>query len=167
MSELMPTEPYLLGSHTGCAGLWCSGPEDLPGIPDHYHWGYKRMTTVNGLVQYCLDNPDFKPELARTTDELVDEIYRPVRTFLEHKDYTTAIYVNPNHITPKMIQFRLQKMMDEYVTGVSTYYQTNKAMLEVAEGKFEMIKEDSLKLRAKDLHEQAARMGKLSPHPGG
>ena len=182
MSELMPAESYLLGLHAGCAGLWCSGPEDLPGIPDHYHWGYNRMTTVKGLftagdgvgasghkfssgsftegrmvakglVQYCMDNPDFKPELSRSTDELVEEIYRPVRTFLEHKDYTTAIDINPHYITPKMLQFRLHKMMDEYVAGVSTYYQTNSAMLKVAKGKFEMLKEDSLKLRAKDLHE--------------
>jgi adenylylsulfate reductase subunit A len=43
--------------------------------------------------------------------------------------------------------------MDEYVAGVSTFYQTNSAMLKVAEDKFEMLKEDSLKLRAKDLHE--------------
>ncbi len=182
MSELMPTEPYLLGSHAGCAGLWCSGPDDLPGSPDHYSWGYNRMTTVNGLftggdgvgasghkfssgsftegriaaksmVQYCLDNPDMKPEPSRTTEELVEEIYRPVRTFLEHKDYTTAIDVNPHYITPKMLQFRLQKIMDEYVAGVATWYQTNEQMLEIAEKKMTMLKEDSLKMRAKDLHE--------------
>lgn len=182
MSELMPTEPYLLGSHAGCAGIWCSGPEDLPGTPDHYHWGYNRMTTVKGLftagdgvgasghkfssgshaegriaakamVKFVMDNKDFKPELARTVDELVEEVYRPVRTYLEHKDYTTAIDVNPNYITPKMFQFRLQKIMDEYVAGVSTMYQTNAAMLQVAERKLEMLREDSLKMRAKDLHE--------------
>ena len=182
MSELMPTEPYLLGSHAGCAGLWCSGPDDLPGSPDHYSWGYNRMTTVNGLftggdgvgasghkfssgsftegriaaksmVQYCLDNPDIKPEPARTTEELVEEIYRPVRTFLEHKDYTTAIDINPFYITPKMLQFRLQKIMDEYVAGIATWYQTNQKMLEIAEKKMIMLKEDSLKMRAKDLHE--------------
>ena len=182
MSELMPTEPYLLGSHAGCAGLWCSGPDDLPGSPDHYSWGYNRMTTVNGLftggdgvgasghkfssgsftegriaaksmVQYCLDNPDIKPEPARTTEELVEEIYRPVRTFLEHKDYTTAIDINPFYITPKMLQFRLQKIMDEYVAGIATWYQTNQQMLEIAEKKMIMLKEDSLKMRAKDLHE--------------
>jgi adenylylsulfate reductase, subunit A len=182
MSELMPTEPYLLGSHAGCAGIWASGPEDLPGTPDHYHWGYNRMTTVKGLftagdgvgasghkfssgshaegriaakamVKFVMDNKDFKPELARTVDELVEEIYRPVRTYLEHKDYSTAIDVNPNYITPKMFQFRLQKIMDEYVAGVSTMYQTNAAMLGVAERKLEMLREDSLKMRAKDLHE--------------
>ena len=182
MSEIMPTEPYLLGSHSGCAGLWVSGPTDLPGVPKEWSWGYRSMTTVKGLfsagdgvgasghkfssgshaegriagkamVKYCLDNKDWKPELDRSTQELVDEIYKPVRTFLEHKDYTTAIDINPNYITPKMLQFRLQKIMDEYVAGVGTYYRTNKKLLEIAEFKLEMLKEDSLKMRAKDLHE--------------
>ena len=182
MSELMPTEPYLLGSHAGCAGIWCSGPDDLPGTPDSYHWGYNRMTTVNGLftsgdgvgasghkfssgshaegriaakamVQYVLDNKDWKPELSRSVEDIVEEIYRPVATFLEHKDYTTAIDINPHYITPKMFQFRLQKIMDEYVAGVGTWYQTNGKMLEIAEKKLEMLREDSLKMRAKDLHE--------------
>jgi len=36
---------------------------------------------------------------------------------------------------------------------VSTMYQTNGKMLEIAEKKLEMLKEDSLKMRAKDLHE--------------
>jgi adenylylsulfate reductase subunit A len=182
MSELMPTEPYLLGSHAGCAGIWCSGPEDIPGTPDHYHWGYNRMTTVRGLftggdgvgasghkfssgshtegriaaksmVKYVLDNKDIKPELDRNVEDIVAEIYQPVKNFLENKDYTTAIDINPHFITPKMFQFRLQKVMDEYVAGVSTMYQTNKTMLEVAERKLGMLREDSLKLRAKDLHE--------------
>jgi adenylylsulfate reductase subunit A len=182
MSELMPTEPYLLGSHAGCAGIWVSGPADMPGTPDHYHWGYNRMTTVKGLftagdgvgasghkfssgshtegriaakamVKFVMDNKDWKPEMARSVDDLVEEIYRPVRTFLEHKDYTTAIDINPHYITPKMLQFRLQKIMDEYVGGTSTFYQTNAKMLGVAERKLQMLKEDSLKMRAKDLHE--------------
>ncbi len=182
MSELMPTEPYLLGSHAGCAGIWCSGPDDIPGTPDYYHWGYNRMTTVKGLftagdgvgasghkfssgshaegriaakamLKYAMDNKDWKPEMSRTVDELVEEIYRPVKTYLEHKDYTTAIDVNPHYITPKMLQFRLQKIMDEYVAGVSTWYQTNAKMLEIAEKKLVMIREDAQKMRAKDLHE--------------
>jgi adenylylsulfate reductase subunit A len=51
------------------------------------------------------------------------------------------------------LQFRLQKIMDEYVAGIATVYQTNAASLKVAERKLGMIKEDSLKMRAKDLHE--------------
>ena len=181
-SEIMPTEPYLLGSHAGCAGIWVSGPTDIPGVPKEWNWGYNRMTTVKGLftggdgvgasghkfssgsfaegriaakamVKFALDNKDWKPEMARTRDELVEEIYRPVRTFLQHKDYTTAIDINPHYITPKQLQFRLQKIMDEYVGGVATFYQTNAKMLEMAEKKLLMIREDSLKMRAKDLHE--------------
>ena len=182
MSEILPTEPYLLGSHAGCAGIWCSGPEDIPGTPEHYHWGYNRMTTVHGLftagdgvgasghkfssgsftegriaakamIKYALDNRDRHPEPARGVDELVDEIYRPVRTFLAHRDYTTDIDVNPHYITPKMFQFRLQKIMDEYVAGIATMYQTNAASLAIAERKLGMLREDALKMRARDLHE--------------
>ena len=181
-SEIMPTEPYLLGSHSGCAGIWVSGPTDIPGVPKEWSWGYRSMTTVQGLftagdgvgasghkfssgsftegriaakamVKYCLDHKDLKPELGRDVKEVSDEIYKPVKHFLEHKNYTTDIDINPHYISPKMLQFRLQKIMDEYVAGVATYYRTNAKMLEVAEGKLEMLKEDSLKMRAKDLHE--------------
>ena len=54
-SEIMPTEPYMLGSHSGCCGIWVSGPEEdwvptVEGTRAHqYKWGYNRMTTVNGL----------------------------------------------------------------------------------------------------------------------
>jgi adenylylsulfate reductase subunit A len=180
-SELMPTEPYLLGSHSGCCGIWVSGPTDI-GAPESWSWGYRSMTTIKGLftaadgvgasghkfssgshaegrlaakamVQYILDNKDWTPELDTPVEELTSDIYAPVRTYLEHKDYSTAIDVNPNYITPRMLQFRLQKMMDEYVAGVATHYQTNAKMLEVAEHKLGMLKEDAKKMRAKDLHE--------------
>ena len=180
-SELMPTEPYLLGSHSGCCGIWVSGPTDL-GAPESWSWGYRSMTTIKGLftaadgvgasghkfssgshaegrlaakamVQYILDNKDWTPELDTSVEELTADIYQPVRTYLEHKDYSTAIDINPNYITPKMLQFRLQKMMDEYVAGVATMYQTNAKMLEVAEHKLGMLKEDAKLMRAKDLHE--------------
>ena len=194
MSELMPTEPYLLGSHSGCCGIWVSGPTDCgaptdeteAGVPAHlpkgWNWGYRSMTTVKGLftagdgvgasghkfssgshaegrlaakamVKYCMDNADLKPELDETTEQIADAIWKPVRTFLEFKDYSTAIDVNPNYITPKMLQMRLQKIMDEYVAGCATYYNTNDKMLAVAEEKLEMLKEDAQKMRAKDLHE--------------
>jgi adenylylsulfate reductase subunit A len=180
-SELMPTEPYLLGSHSGCCGIWVSGPTDV-GAPAEWSWGYRSMTTIKGLftagdgvgasghkfssgshaegrlaakgmVKFVLDNKGWKPELDTPVAELVEEIYRPVKNYLEFKDYTTAIDINPNFITPKMLQFRLQKIMDEYCAGVATWYQTNSKMLEVCEQKLEMLKEDSLKMRAKDLHE--------------
>lgn len=179
-SELMPTEPYLLGSHSGCCGIWVSGPEDI--APKEWQWGYNRMTTVKGLftagdgvgasghkfssgshaegriagkamVKFVQDNKDYKPELGQDIKEVTEEIYKPVRTYMEHKDKTTEEDVNPNYITPRMFQMRLQKIMDEYVAGVATYYQTNGIMLEEGLKYLGMLKEDSVHMRAKDLHE--------------
>jgi hypothetical protein len=52
-----------------------------------------------------------------------------------------------------MLQFRLQMIMDGYVAGVATYYRTNAEMMDVAEAKLEMLKEDALKMCAKYIHE--------------
>src|SRR3970040_557413 len=46
-SELITSEPYIMGSHATCSGAWASGPEDC--APAEYQWGYNRMTTDEGL----------------------------------------------------------------------------------------------------------------------
>jgi len=178
-SELMPAEPYMLGSHAGCAGLWVSGPGDFG--PKEYFWGYNRMTTVKGLfsagdgvgasghkfssgshaegrvagksaVDYCIDNPDFC-EFAETAEELAAEVFMPMESFYKFKDLTTDPDINPNYIRPAMMQQRLQKVMDEYMGGVSTYYMTSKSMLETGLKYMEFIKEDVEHMAAEDLHE--------------
>lgn len=180
-SEIMPTEPYLLGSHAGCAGFWCSGPDDL-GAPAEWHWGYNRMSTVKGLfmmgdicgasghkfssgshaegriagksgVAFVLDNKDFKPTITKSADELAGEIYLPYEVYEKYKTYSTAPEVNPNYIKPRMVQARLQKIADEYFGGVSTWYMTSKTMLEKGLELLTMLKEDAAKTGAKDLHE--------------
>ncbi len=180
-SEIMPTEPYLLGSHAGCAGFWCSGPEDL-NSPDHYKWGYNRMSTVTGLfmmgdicgasghkfssgshaegrivgkeaIRFCGDNADFKPTLNMNADELAGELYLPFEVYEKYKTYSTEPEVNPHYIKPKMLQARLQKIADEYFGGVSTWYMTSKTMLEAGLEQLGMLKEDAALTGAKDLHE--------------
>jgi adenylylsulfate reductase subunit A len=153
-SEIMPTEPYLLGSHAGCAGFWVSGPNDL-NSPDHYKWGYNRMSTVTGLFMMgdICGNKDFKPTVNKNTDELAGEIFLPFEVYEKYKTYSTAPEVNPHYIKPKMVQARLQKIADEYFGGVSTWYMTSKTMLETGLEKLTMLKEDAARSGAKDLHE--------------
>jgi len=180
-SEIMPTEPYLLGSHAGCAGFWCSGPDDL-GAPADWHWGYNRMSTVAGLfmmgdicgasghkfssgshaegriaakagIAFVLDNKDFKPTVSQSADELAGELYLPFEVYEKNKTYSTAPEVNPNYIKPKMLQMRLQKIGDEYFGGVSTWYMTSKTLLEEGLKQLQLLKEDAEKSGAKDLHE--------------
>jgi adenylylsulfate reductase subunit A len=181
-SEIMPTEPYLLGSHAGCAGFWVSGPGDLPGTPDHYSWGYNRMSTVPGLfmsgdvvgasghkfssgshaegrmaakaaIAYILDNADYKPSPKLSLDEIASELYLPFEVYEKYKTYTTSPDVNPHYIGPKALQARLMKIADEYFGGCATWYMTSKTLLEAGLQKLEVLKEDCNRMAAKDLHD--------------
>ena len=179
-SELMPSEPYLLGSHAGCAGIWTSGPGDIG--PAEYAWGYNRMTTINGLfsagdgvgasghkfssgshaegriagknmVAFVLDHKDNVPNFSEDPEELAKEIYLPMETYAKYSGYTTDPNINPHYIRPKMLQQRLQKVMDEYVGGVATWYMTSKTMLEEGFKYLDLVKEDAQHMAAQDLHE--------------
>jgi adenylylsulfate reductase subunit A len=185
-SEVMPTEPYLLGSHSGCCGMWVSGPDE-DWVPAAYKWGHKgkvynRMTTVVGLftsgdgvgcsghkfssgshaegrmaakqmVKFVRDNADFKPTLKQSAKELVDLVYKPVRTYLDNCAYTTAVDINPNYIKPAGMALRLMKATHEYGAGTATYYQTSSKNLEIIMDMLSVMREDCEKLGAGDLHE--------------
>lgn len=186
-SEIMPTEPYLLGSHSGCCGLWVSGPDE-DWVPDEYKIKadngkvYNRMTTVNGLftcgdgvgasghkyssgsfaegriaakqaVRWCLDHKDFKPTFKQDNEEIKTELYQPWYLYKENAQVSTDPDVNPNYITPANFMKRIMKMSDEYGGGTSTYYTTNKEMLEQGIKEMDLLEEDSKKMAARDLHE--------------
>jgi adenylylsulfate reductase subunit A len=150
--------------------------------PPEWQWGYNRMTTVKGLftagdgvgasghkfssgsfaegriagksmIRFARDNKDFKPTVNSSKEQLAAEIYKPFQNYLDHKDYTTDPMVNPNIIRPRSVMFRLNKMMDEYVAGTSTYYTTSEKLMDVALHLLGMLKEDAGKMGAKDLHE--------------
>jgi adenylylsulfate reductase subunit A len=179
-SEIVLSEPYLLGSHAGCCGMWVSGPEDI--APPEWQWGYNRMTTVKGLftagdgvgasghkfssgshcegriaakamARFYRDNREFTPTLPKSAKELADEIYAPVKRFYEHREKTTDIDVNPEYIKPRALLLRLVKTTDEYGGGYSTYYTTSETMLERGMELLSMLKEDSEKMAAGSLHE--------------
>ncbi|MFP3214643.1 MAG: adenylyl-sulfate reductase subunit alpha [Nitrososphaeria archaeon] len=56
-SEVLPSEPYVMGSHATECGAWASGPEDIvikeaSSVDERgtsYSWGYNRMSTLDGL----------------------------------------------------------------------------------------------------------------------
>ena len=185
-SEVMPTEPYLLGSHSGCCGMWVSGPDE-DWVPAAYKWGHKgkvynRMTTVVGLftsgdgvgcsghkfssgshaegrmvakqmVKFVRDNADFKPAIKQSATELVDMVYKPVRTYLDNCAYTTAVDINPAYVKPSGMALRLMKATHEYGAGTATFYQTSSKSLEIVMDLLATMREDCEKLGAGDLHE--------------
>lgn len=179
-SEIAACEPYFIGSHSGGSGAWVSGPEDL--APPEYRWGYPNMTTVRGLfaagdasgasshkfssgsftegriagkaaIAFCVDHPDLPSCKQEVIDEIMEETFRPLQLFDQHKEYTNDPNVNPNFIRSKMFMFRLQKIMDEYAGGVSNLFKTSRPLLEKGLEFLQYMKEDVEKLAAEDTHE--------------
>jgi adenylylsulfate reductase subunit A len=179
-TEVMPTEPYLLGSHAGACGIWVSGPADI--APKEWQWGYNRMTTVNGLftagdgvgasghkfssgsfaegriagksaVRFILDDSGFTPTIHTDNKVLAEEIYAPFIQYEKYKDYTSEPNINPYYIKPRLYLFRLNKLMDEYVAGTSTFYRTSEAMLLRGLDLLNKLKADAKNLGANNLHE--------------
>ena len=179
-SEVNLAEPYIMGSHSGEAGAWVSGPEDLS--PPEYFWGYNKMTTIRGLfaagdgvgaaphkfssgsftegrlaakaaVNFLEDNPESVAVSDSQVRQLQESIWAPLETFDRHKGASTSETVNPNYITASNALVRLQKIMDEYAGGTSSLYTTNGPSLERGIQLIEMLREDLKQLAARNRHE--------------
>jgi adenylylsulfate reductase subunit A len=179
-SEIILTEPYLMGSHASACGAWVSGPEDI--APKEYFWGYNRMTTIRGLfaagdgvggsahkfssgsftegrlagkgtVAYVADNPD-APNIDQDRVEAIKQaLYKPYEILEKDRASTTREEISPHYLLPKQALLRLQKTMDEYAAGPGNYYITNEPTLLRGLELLRLFKEDLQKLAARDLHD--------------
>jgi adenylylsulfate reductase, subunit A len=149
---------------------------------DEYFWGYAHMSTVKGMfcagdasgasshkfssgshaegrivgksaIKFIVENNTMPNTNQGDIDTYKELAFKPLAVFEENKNKSTDPEVNPAYIKPKQFMFRLQKIMDEYVGGVSAQFTTNKAGLDRALELLVFLKEDSEKLAAKDLHE--------------
>jgi adenylylsulfate reductase subunit A len=180
-SELIMSEPYVMGSHAVCAGAWASGPEDLS--PSDYQWGYNRMTTVEGLfgagdtiggsahkfssgsftegrlagkgaAKYVHDHANYPPAIDEgRIERLKGLVFEPLENYDLGKNMIVAGTVAPNYIYPNHGLTRLEKIMDEYAGGVSTLYITNEPSLKKALELLLMLKEDLTCIGAENLHQ--------------
>ncbi len=180
-SELITSEPYVMGSHATCSGAWASGPEDC--APDDYQWGYNRMTTVDGLfgagdtiggsahkfsagsftegrlagkaaVRYVMDMKSDTPQVHDAQIKKLEQaIFKPLENYKIGRNEIVAGTVAPGYISPLQGIQRLEKMMDEYVGGYSTFYVTNEPLLKRGLELIEMLKEDMENMGAEDLHQ--------------
>jgi adenylylsulfate reductase subunit A len=180
-SELITSEPYVMGSHATCSGAWASGPEDC--APADYQWGYNRMTTVEGLfgagdtiggsahkfssgsftegriagkaaVKYVRDHAGDPPRVdEQQVERLRHAIFQPLETFEIGRNEIVAGSVAPGYISPLHGLQRLEKIMDEYVGGVSMFYVTSEPLLNRGLELLRMLKEDLDYLGADSLHQ--------------
>ena len=179
--ELTTSEPYVMGSHATCSGAWASGPEDY--APDEYQWGYNRMMTVDGLfgagdtiggtahkfssgsftegriagkaaVNYVNDLGNEAPQVDEQEYRALEKtIYQPMENYAVGRNEIVAGTVSPSYLLPIHGLQRLEKIMDEYVGGISAHYTTNTPMLDRGLELLEMLKEDMDHMGAEDLHQ--------------
>jgi len=180
-SELITSEPYIMGSHATCSGAWASGPEDC--APAEYQWGYNRMTTVEGLfgagdtiggsahkfsagsftegrlaakaaVRYVMDRKGESPEVDDDhVESLKQAVFKPLETYRVGRNEIVAGTVAPGYINPLQGLQRLEKIMDEYVGGVGMFYVTSENLLNRGLEHLAMLQEDFEKIGAEDLHQ--------------
>ena len=179
--ELTTSEPYVMGSHATCSGAWCSGPEDLS--PDEYQWGYNRMMTVDGLfgagdaiggtahafssgsftegrlaakaaVKYV---KDLRNEQIQISDKQINDfkqtIFQPLETYKVGRNEIVGGTVSPSYLLPIQGLQRLEKVMDEYVGGITVNYMTNDKLLERGIQLLNIMEEDFEHIGAEDLHQ--------------
>ncbi len=108
---------------------------------------------AKGAIAYILDNNTAPTIDDATINKWKELIIAPMARFEQYAAVSSDPDINHEFIKPKMFMFRLQKIMDEYVAGVSAQFMTNKALLERGLELIEMLREDSAKLAAEDLHE--------------
>ena len=181
-SELLPSEPYIMGSHATCSGAWASGPSDLSS--KDYFWGYNRMTTVQGLfgagdtiggsahkfssgsftegrlagkaaVAYIVEKAAGRTPVVSEgrVDSVRDEIFGPVENYRLGKNMFTRGTVAPSFIYPDQGVVRLEKIMDEYVGGWGSLYMTTEVLLNRGLELLGMLKEDLSHVVAENLHQ--------------
>jgi adenylylsulfate reductase subunit A len=179
--ELTISEPYVMGSHATCSGAWASGPEDY--APAEYQWGYNRMMTIEGLfgagdtiggtahkfssgsftegriaakaaVKYVNEMGQNRPSVSESEYEALRKtIYQPLENYRIGRNEIVAGTVSPSFLQPLQGLQRLEKIMDEYVGGISAHYTTNEPMLTRGLELLAMLKEDLAHLGAPDLHQ--------------
>jgi adenylylsulfate reductase subunit A len=85
--------------------------------------------------------------------ELKKTIYRPLENYRVGRNEIVGGSVSPSYILPIHGLQRLEKIMDEYVGGISAHYTTNEPLLTRGLELLQMLKEDLEHIGAEDLHQ--------------
>jgi adenylylsulfate reductase subunit A len=86
-------------------------------------------------------------------NKLKETVYKPLENYEVGRNEIVAGTVSPSYLLPLHGLQRLEKLMDEYVGGNSTFYVTSEKLLNRGMELLAMLKEDLSHLGAEDLHQ--------------
>lgn len=156
--EIEGTEPYIVGGHCQ-AGYWIT-PARATTLPGLFAAGdvaggapYKFVSGcwVEGTLAarsagcYAATRRRLAPQRGQVETEAA-RVYAPARRHA----------AGGQGVTPAQMEERLQKTMDQYAGGISTFYEMNEERLLVAERLLAALRDQVRHLMARDPHELVA-----------
>ncbi len=153
--EIATTEPYITGGHCQ-AGYWITNKRETT-IPGLYAAGdvaggapYKFVSgcwaegaiAARAAADYVMAVGDLKVDKEQIDAE-ENRIFAPLKRYESAGD----------GISPREMEERLQRVMDEYAGGIKTYYEVTEAGLNAALKEILRLKEQITFLIARDIHE--------------
>ena len=99
-------------------------------------------------------------------EDLKKAIYKPLEHYQIYRNEIVAGTVSPSYILPIHALQRLEKIMDEYVGGISVNYMTNEPLLTRGLELLGMLKEDARLPRRRRPSPASARLGAAAPAAG-
>jgi adenylylsulfate reductase subunit A len=105
-------------------------------------------------VNYVNDLRNDQPQVSESEcEDLKKIVFRPLETYEIGRNEIVAGTVSPSYLLPLHGLQRLEKIMDEYVGGISSHYTTNEPLLTRGLELLKMLKEDLEHLGAENLHQ--------------
>lgn len=152
--EIEGSEPYVVGGHTG-SGYWVKEDRSTTikalyaagdiagGAPQKYVTGAlaEGEIAAEGILSFMVANKDNRMPHPRNFDDDVNLIVKKYDSFLVNNDYCYST---------DDLEESMQKVMDQYAGGISTYYRFNNAGLDLAESKIKTLEKLSERLAASD-----------------
>jgi adenylylsulfate reductase subunit A len=105
-------------------------------------------------VRFVLERKNETPNLDNDyVQRLKHTVFKPLENYRVGRNEIVAGRVAPSYLTPLQALQRLEKIMDEYVGGYTTFYITSEPLLNRGLELIDMLKEDFEHIGADDLHQ--------------
>lgn len=148
--EIEGTEPYIVGGHTA-SGYWVD-----TGRQTTIHGLFAAGDVAGGCPQKYVTGALVEGEIAAFSaiEYISNKKLQPVAEKQIHKkckEYEQYFGQNGSSFDIRQLEEAMQKVMDNYAGGISTYYQFNKAQLRIANDKIDLLKALTQNLHAADM----------------
>lgn len=151
--EVYGSDPYIVGGHTASgywintdwqttlSGLFACG-DVAGGVPNKFVGGCcaEGMLSARGAVQYITKAGEQGFDLSAQIELEKSRVFAP-------------LFADEEGIAPKLMEEKMQRIMDEYAGGVHQFYRMNEERLDNALRHIKLMKDQLRYLCAKDLHE--------------